>query len=132
VLAVWFAPGANTVRLVGSSAPVVLSIVGLLVLVVLRFRVGTLASGRRQPDQSHTLIGSSADIAELWIARQAPCYHVLWDDRAFGGDVVCMDKIEIRHNQVYRLARRQQRAPNNLARLLRRLLRGRRPTLKFT
>jgi hypothetical protein len=39
-----------------------------------------------------------------------------------GSAAVAMEKIEIRHNQVYRLAIRHRRWPTRLAALLRRLL----------
>jgi len=39
-----------------------------------------------------------------------------------GNATVAMEKIEIRHNQVYRLALRHRRRPKRLAALLRRLL----------
>ncbi|HEY1295831.1 MAG TPA: CPBP family intramembrane glutamic endopeptidase [Chloroflexota bacterium] len=46
VLAMWLSPETNALRLLSTSAPVVLSIVGLLVLVILRLRLGREAMER--------------------------------------------------------------------------------------
>ena|SRR5215469_7702677 len=58
----------------------------------------------------------------FWQNRR-PTLHALVKDRALSGRqrIITMRKIEIQHNQVYRLARRQRRL-QKLAALLRRVL----------